>query len=613
MCTGFRCGTLCRSMSGRMRANAGQTAAEYMGVLLVVSVIIAAVATTSVGTQIAKEMERIVCEIVGGDCGEPDVPVKLSDCVTAEATDKISINGQFDVRFLTVKLEGGVEYMRQKRANGEVAMTFKLSQSGGVAERIKKLVDVTVKGGPASSVTFLLPNDAAANTFAQQIKDSAKAIALSPLNRFGISGGEPHIDFPPIETVAYEQSGAISVGVDVDSTGGYANGSLELGAAIGFKRDMTEGRDSSGEITAYYKINGKAQGAAGMPLIGPGFTGALNGELTMSVTWDKHGNAKKLSLQGVGGYEGGVEGKAHPTDLKAALKYIDQIDLTANSRSGKKLEFQVDLELDDATERQLPGSIPDGGSPGRPGPRGSPALEPHGAEGQDPDAPLRHRRRYPERGPRRHRRRRRHRARHHQRRAHERRGLQVRAGLRAVGGVPMRRAVAIAIAGTLIAAGCGGGDGESAAVPEGFKAYDGETFTFAYPAAWPTIEAGQAKGAQGPKGTGGLAPQAVAAGAPSPAVSFDTILEGFKADNLTRRGNWKIVRQEDVEIEGAKEARLTEALYDEVTGSTTTPVRTIDVHARTEDGTLYDFFVRAPDADFDGDRLREVVDTFQIK
>ena len=69
-----------------------------------------------------------------------------------------------------------------------------------------------------------------------------------------------------------------------------------------------------------------------------------------------------------------------------------------------------------------------------------------------------------------------------------------------------------------------GGDGASAAVPEGFETYDGETFTFAYPAAWPRVEAGQTKGAQGPKGTGGLAPQAVASGAPSPAVSFDTIL-----------------------------------------------------------------------------------------
>ena len=58
---------------------------------------------------------------------------------------------------------------------------------------------------------------------------------------------------------------------------------------------------------------------------------------------------------------------------------------------------------------------------------------------------------------------------------------------------------------------------------------------------------------------------------------------------------------------------MTEARYDEVTGSTTTPVRTIDLHVRTEDGMLYDFLVRGPDADFDKDRLREAIDTFRIK
>ncbi|HEX6024535.1 MAG TPA: hypothetical protein VFZ00_21270, partial [Solirubrobacter sp.] len=166
----------------------------------------------------------------------------------------------------------------------------------------------------------------------------------------------------------------------------------------------------------------------------------------------------------------------------------------------------------------------------------------------------------------------------------------------------MRRIGVLAL---LVLAGCGGGGAGD--MPEGFKTYDGGSFTFAYPAAWPTIEAGDAKGAQGPKGTGGLAPQAMAAGKPGPAVDMDTILEGFRADNLTRRGNWTIVRQEEIDVEGAEEARLTEARYDEATGDTTTPVRTIDIHARTEDGTLYDFFVRAPEADFDRDRLREVV------
>jgi Bacterial TSP3 repeat len=46
-----------------MRSQRGQTAAEYMGVLLVVSVIIAAVSTTNVGTAIARQLDRLVCEI----------------------------------------------------------------------------------------------------------------------------------------------------------------------------------------------------------------------------------------------------------------------------------------------------------------------------------------------------------------------------------------------------------------------------------------------------------------------------------------------------------------------------------------------------------------------
>jgi hypothetical protein len=341
-------------MSRRLWAQAGQTAAEYMGVLLVVSVIIAAVATTSVGTQIRDEMKRIVCQIFGGDCGEA-----LSDCVTAEATEKVSINGEVNVRLFTVKLEGGVEYTRQKRANGQVAMSFKLATAGGVGEKIKKHLDASIKGGPAESVTFLLADDAAANEFAQQIKDSAKAIALKPLNRFGIDGGDPHIDFPPVESLSFEQTGTVSLGSEADSAGGYGSATVEIGGALGFKRDLIKG-----ETTAFYKVSAKGAGAAGMPVIGPGFTGALAGELSMSVTWDRHGNATKLSLRGVGGYEGGVEGLANPKDLKAALKYIDALELKADHRDGKKLEFQIDLDLDDANQSRLVTSLLTGIAPG---------------------------------------------------------------------------------------------------------------------------------------------------------------------------------------------------------------------------------------------------------
>jgi hypothetical protein len=55
-----------------VRCQRGQTAAEYVGVLLVVSVIIAAVSNTTVGTSIARHLDRMVCEIFDGEgCATP--------------------------------------------------------------------------------------------------------------------------------------------------------------------------------------------------------------------------------------------------------------------------------------------------------------------------------------------------------------------------------------------------------------------------------------------------------------------------------------------------------------------------------------------------------------
>src|SRR5215213_3876555 len=54
-----------------VRSQRGQTAAEYLGALLVISVVVAAIATTNLGTQITTSMHRLVCTIAGQDCGAP--------------------------------------------------------------------------------------------------------------------------------------------------------------------------------------------------------------------------------------------------------------------------------------------------------------------------------------------------------------------------------------------------------------------------------------------------------------------------------------------------------------------------------------------------------------
>ena len=138
----------------RLRGQGGQTAAEYLGALLIVSVIVAAVSTTPVGQRIEREVQRLVCEIAGGGVcdallGEDEANApEPSKCVVAEATNKITVSGSFSVRVYKVQLEGGVMYTRQKRANGDVAMSFKLGTSGGLGAELKKHLEGTDQARP---------------------------------------------------------------------------------------------------------------------------------------------------------------------------------------------------------------------------------------------------------------------------------------------------------------------------------------------------------------------------------------------------------------------------------------------------------------------------------
>ena len=59
----------------RRSSSSGQVAAEYVGGLLLVAVVIGALIGAQVHTTIAVEAERAVCKITGSsECGEPGVP-----------------------------------------------------------------------------------------------------------------------------------------------------------------------------------------------------------------------------------------------------------------------------------------------------------------------------------------------------------------------------------------------------------------------------------------------------------------------------------------------------------------------------------------------------------
>jgi hypothetical protein len=160
----------------------------------------------------------------------------------------------------------------------------------------------------------------------------------------------------------------------------------------------------------------------------------------------------------------------------------------------------------------------------------------------------------------------------------------------------------------LLLAACGSeSGGGSAAVPSGFERLDGPGYTLAHPAGWQPLNAANSRGAQGPKGTGGLAPQAVV-GRGRITAPLDLSVQGLEADNRVRRAGYKIVREGAYHVAGATGARLLEAVYR--VGAT--PVRTIDLLVQTKQGVAYDLFLRAPEADFDRVGMRKVLSSFRL-
>jgi hypothetical protein len=326
----------------------GQTTAEYLGVLLLVVAIVLALVATGINTSIADGVNTAICRIIGVECEV--APPKLSECVVSESSDKVTLKGEFNVRFVKVKLEGGVEYVRQLRANGQVAITVKLPTSGGVGPPLAKALkmggelDGAVKVGSTPQVTFVLPDAKAADKFEQQVTDSAIAIAAGPIGSHLI-GKSVHIDVPQVESVAYELTSGGNASIGVDSPGGYANGSIDLGQALGIKKNLTSGKPNSGDITAYYRVDGKLAGEGGL-LVGEGAGGALAGDQTLAITFTSSGKPKALTLTASGSYEGKLQLNGKFKDLQAALGAVNGLDIKASQGEGQKIQVQLDLPLD---------------------------------------------------------------------------------------------------------------------------------------------------------------------------------------------------------------------------------------------------------------------------
>jgi len=102
-----------------IRSQRGQTAVEYLGLLLLLAVVVAALLASPIGGTLSDGIRAAICRVLGGDCEtaaerRADGRPPLSECVLS-SSDR-GINGA--VKAFWVELGGGVKALREERADG---------------------------------------------------------------------------------------------------------------------------------------------------------------------------------------------------------------------------------------------------------------------------------------------------------------------------------------------------------------------------------------------------------------------------------------------------------------------------------------------------------------
>lgn len=364
----------------RMRQQSGQATPEYAGVLIAAAVLVLAIVLLAPGVsdQISSGIRNAVCAVTGKDC-EPTPKEALGPCPRATHDRFIDTS----VTVFSGTLGGGLRYTRVKRADGTVKITLSAKSEGGLDEVLGEHAggdfgSVNVGEGASGEATltaqgeagleFTFPNDDKANEFSQGLKDKIRDTAIDaatgPLGSFiweNTGGSDYHFPDPSGEYVQLGMGGSARGDADAGVAG--VSGDLKGAVALGGSID-----NKTHEKTVYFKLSGEG-GAEANALFGIGGNG--QGDLKASLTFDANGHPKLLKLEGSA--QGTVDAQVlaqleGKKDLGALSKTLKSVSVKGKGGTGKRVELEAALPLDDPQNRDaalsfLKGTNPITGNP----------------------------------------------------------------------------------------------------------------------------------------------------------------------------------------------------------------------------------------------------------
>ena len=252
-------------------ANSGvRPPAEYMGVLLIVAaVILARRRSRRSATEIAQRHSEIdLPRSRGVSC--PQDPPALSACVVSEQSDERLAQRQRRHPLRQRQARGRRRVRRASCAptarSRSRSSCRQRARSAGAEEgaRARRGAGRQRRQRRHAAVTFVLPDAAAADKFEQQLTDSAIAIAAGPIGAH-LLGKERRTSTsrrwsrPPSSTRTAARSRSAPRAPAATATARSSSATRS-----GSSKNLTEGKPNSGDITAYYRIEGGLSGEAGL-------------------------------------------------------------------------------------------------------------------------------------------------------------------------------------------------------------------------------------------------------------------------------------------------------------------------------------------------------------
>jgi hypothetical protein len=375
----LRAGPL-RCLTAASDRDRGQTATEYLGMIVVISAVIGVVALGGLGQRLSAEIKAAICRVTGGTCTVQSVDhVPEAECEVLSHSGEISasvtvfsvdIGGKAKVTLSKgIDANGNQHWYVQQQGSVDAGVVAKFGEKahvGDVGEGLEGDAKAMLTGGGGQKMEF--PDEKAARDYItglqheivkQGLADGIGGPLAGPLVKWGLDKiDSTPFNPPPAKEYFFEGGGKVAGSVEGEA--GVVSGSVdgEGSALVGMKVAPQPG---GGDNTTYYvKVSAEAAGKLGLFNAVEGKAGP-SGEVVVGITYDKSGKPITANLEAAGEFKAevgpssetaligqagkGLAGEAYKKAVEEATKKAAKSSNGVSLGGGVKAKLGIDIDL----------------------------------------------------------------------------------------------------------------------------------------------------------------------------------------------------------------------------------------------------------------------------